>query len=227
MTMDQRYTALFDELEKLAVSSEVSPFMQSRKGRRPIRVAKLIALERHRNSPADEETTGAFEHEMGSGMMDDKLGEDRTLKERAMHGFVRARPYAAAAAQSGIPAALAGKFLFEGGSGRLAGHAARTFGLIGAGAGITNEALKQWAIKNRRRKEAKQILGKTAAMAADLRTRGIGGVVRPPMPTEDSKQESFRRLTNSQKPGMFLNTTKPRHLRAPGPSIPQVAPVPR
>lgn len=161
----------------------------------------------------------------------EKLAEEKDFKERAMSTFVKARPYAAGAAKAGIPAALAGKMLFEGAS--WAPHAARTAGIIGATAGVANEALKEWARRKKRGKLRKEILKqgsakmrKVAAMATDLRRTGIGGVKRPPFATEDSKRLAFKNLNASKKPGQFFGTTQARHLRAPGPSISQISPRP-
>jgi hypothetical protein len=66
-------------------------------------------------------------------------------------------------------------------------------------------------------------IGKTAALATDLRMKGLGGVKRPPEPTEDSKGQAFSLLKNSQKPGSFTNMATPKTLIKPGPSISQVA----
>jgi hypothetical protein len=69
-------------------------------------------------------------------------------------------------------------------------------------------------------------LEKISAMAGDLRMKhpGMGKLTNPP--TEDSKGFAFKQLSNSAKPGKFFNTTKPKQLVAPGPSIKQVAPLP-
>ena len=174
----------------------------------------------------------------------EKLGAEESLKDRAMTGFVKARPYIAGAAKTGLPAALAGRMLFDTaakGSASRAAHAGRTFGLIGAGAGVANVALQRWAQKHKRNKAAKEILKESAALmraqepmrkvamaasAADLRRTGIGGVKRPAFATEGSKGFAEKQLTNAKKPGKFFGMAKPRNLQAPGPSIKQVSPLP-
>jgi hypothetical protein len=68
---------------------------------------------------------------------------------------------------------------------------------------------------------------KTAAMAGDLRVKspGMGKLTNPP--TEDSKGFAFKQLSNAAKPGKFINKVAPKNLVGPGPSIKQVAPLPR
>lgn len=71
-------------------------------------------------------------------------------------------------------------------------------------------------------------LVKIAAFGGDLRTSTFEGskkLTNPP--TEDSKGFAFKQLSNAQKPGKFLNKVEPKHLVRPGPSIKQVAPLPR
>jgi hypothetical protein len=60
-------------------------------------------------------------------------------------------------------------------------------------------------------------------MAGDLRRLGLGGVKRPPFPTEDSKRQAFNMLRNSKQPGLFTAKTEAKNLMKPGPSISQVA----
>lgn len=67
---------------------------------------------------------------------------------------------------------------------------------------------------------------KQAALGADLRIKGLGGVKRPPFPTEGTKNTAFGLLRNSQKPTQFKGMAKPSTLVKPGPSIQQVAPTP-
>lgn len=159
--------------------------------------------------------------------------EQREGGEKAMRGFVNARPYAAEAFKAGVPAAVMGNLM-------LGPKAAKVFGLTGAALGATNVALKQW--EKRHPWRAKRILGqqkkayavpekqltirKVAAMAADLRMKGIGGVKRPPFATEESKNYSSNLLKNSFKPGQFKTHTQPKHLIRPGKSIQQVATLP-
>lgn len=161
------------------------------------------------------------------------------LGTRTMRSFVRARPYAAGFMKGGLPSALVAKTLFPGGESAAAKHLGRYVPLaalgIGGALGVTNEAIQRWAAKNPKTGISKEIekgggvantFLKVTAMATDLRTTGIGGVKRPPMPTEDSKQKAFQAFENSTKPGKFLSSTQPRHLRAPGPSIKQVSALP-
>jgi hypothetical protein len=70
-------------------------------------------------------------------------------------------------------------------------------------------------------------LSKIGGLGADLRMKGIGGVTRPPEPTEDSKNNAFSSLKNSQSVGAFHNVAKPKNLIKPGPTIQQVAPTPQ
>jgi hypothetical protein len=69
-------------------------------------------------------------------------------------------------------------------------------------------------------------LEKIGALGVDLRTKGLGGVTRPPEPTEDSKSNAFNQLKNSQSVGAFKNTAKPTTLVKPGPSINQLSATP-
>lgn len=154
-----------------------------------------------------------------------KLAEDKTkeVAKSTMRGFVKARPYAAGAFEAGVPAAVLGNIV----GGRRLGTA---MGVGAAGLGAANEALKQWEKKHPRK--ARKVLGKqpairkVAAMAGDLRMKGLGGVKRPPFPTEDSKNYSSNLLKNSFKPGQFKTHTQPKHLVRPGPSIQQAATLP-
>ena len=155
-----------------------------------------------------------------------KIAEDqKPVKERALESFVKVRPYAASGFGAGVPAAVFGKIV--GGEGPTGSRLARTLGIVGAGLGMGNEALKQWAKKNKRRRISKAILSKNAAMAGDLRTLGLGGVKRPPFPTEGSKSLAFKQFRASTKPGKFTNVTQPKHLVRPGPSISQTATLPK
>jgi len=70
-------------------------------------------------------------------------------------------------------------------------------------------------------------LDKIAGLGADLRMKGIGGVTRPPEPTEESKGTAFTALKNSQSVAKFTDIAKPKNLVKPGPSIQQVAPTPQ
>jgi hypothetical protein len=166
----------------------------------------------------DSRTLAAFHQEL------EKLAEGK--KEKVIGGFAAARPYVAEAFKAGVPAAVLGNIM----SGQRLG---RVMGVGGAGLGIANTYLRQWAEKNKRHKAAKQLLKegqstirKVAAMAGDLRMKGLGDVKRPPFPTEDSKRLPNNLLKNSLKPGKFTTQTQPKHLIRPGPSITQTATLP-
>lgn len=159
-----------DELEKLGVSSSVSHFVQSRRGRRPIRVQKLIKNEAaylpvpqkgERNQ--DAERAEDLEMEGGSGFADKMASARQILKVGNLEYEVPAR---------------------------------------------------------------QMLIRKVASLAGDLRRNGIGGVKRPPFPTEDSKRHANTLMNQSQRPGQFTGYSKPKNLIKPGPSIPAVATIP-
>lgn len=158
--------------------------------------------------------------------------KEEDTREGVMRRFVKARPYVAAAIKTGLPAGLAAKMLLPTG-GSLEKWGPRAALGLGAGLGLANVAIQRWAEKHPRGEVAKElkkqssVMRKIAAMATDLRRTGLGGVKRPPFPTEDSKQHAFQQFQTSQKPGMFTTHTQAKHLRGPGASIPQVAPMPR
>ena len=161
--------------------------------------------------------------------------EEVSTKEKMLRGAVKAAPWAARFGSSAIPAAVAANFLLPIQSPALKSRIVAGVGLLGGGLGVGDLALRRWAQANPQKVVSKEIAKsggvadmflKVAAMATDLRTTGIGGVKRPPMPTEDSKQKAFQSFENSTKPGKFLSSTQPRHLRAPGPSIKQVSALP-
>jgi len=164
--------------------------------------------------------------------------EPESTKERVMRGAVRATPWVKRFATAAIPTAVAANFLVPLGGSPAKDAIKRRLvagaGLLGGGAGVGEMAIKRWAQANPRKSLAKEIKKegaaglflKVAAMATDLREKGIGGVQRPPMVTEDSKQQAYNKLETASKPGEFLSATKARHLRAPGPSIKQVSTLP-
>lgn len=75
--------------------------------------------------------------------------------------------------------------------------------------------------------EQQYTIRKIATLAVDSRMNGMGGVKRPPFPTEESKRLSFGMLNNSKQVGQLDGTVKPSNLVKPGPSIKQIATVPR
>ena len=158
---------MFDELQKIAASKQMSAHMQSRSGRRPIRAHNLLARDSS-PSPTTPDSVAqnpelepaapaqpAEPSEGGEPVMGKTAAEE--LKERALTGFAKARPYVAEGIKGALPAALFGKIMA--GEGAKGSHAARVMGLLGATAGVTNRALKDWAEKHKRRHVAKKILG--------------------------------------------------------------------
>jgi hypothetical protein len=69
-------------------------------------------------------------------------------------------------------------------------------------------------------------LEKIASLTGDLRLKAPGTNLTN-SPTEDSKSMAYRQLSNSSGPGKFLNRTEAKHLISPGPSIKQIATIPR
>jgi hypothetical protein len=179
-----------------------------------------------------------------------KKDEDRkTLMGRA----VAARPWVVSAAKGALPTASLAALLpvnpkldgltesaaiehAKNRAGKLKSKLIAGAALLGTAAGVTDRAMKEWAVKHPRSTESKQLAGqfktdkgefkKTSAMAGDLRRNGIGGVKEPPFPTEDSKQRAEHQYNMSTKPGQFTNQTQPKHLVRPGPSIHQLATLP-
>jgi len=240
MSMDQSLPAFFEELEKIGVSKRDSFFMQTRSGRRPIRAHKLLEKETSFSRPpeSDSEVSSENEHEYGEGMQE-KLGAEQadSIKHKAMRSAVSARPWVGSAIKGAIPAAVAANFLIPASTPETLKRKSRIvagIGELGAGWGITDRALKDWAKRHPRTDVARalkkqgsaSVIRKVAAMAADLRMKGLGGVKRPPFATEDSKQYAFNQLKNEKAPGNFTTQTQPKHLRRPGPSISQIAALP-
>jgi hypothetical protein len=75
--MDQRLIGLFSELEKIGVNKGLSHFTQSRGGRRPIRVDKLLEKEKAFLPKAqdDDASEDGKDHEMEGGL---GMGEGAT-----------------------------------------------------------------------------------------------------------------------------------------------------
>jgi hypothetical protein len=153
----------------------------------------------------------------------EKIAEDESAKKKAIRGAVTARPWVKDTVKGAVTGGIAANLLF-GQRKKITSAGA----LMGAGAAAGDRLLRGWAKKNPRRKAAKELREQTklGALGGDLRRNGIGGVKRPPMPTEDSKQHAAQQFMNSTKPGKFMNSTQPRHLRGPGPSIHQVSSLP-
>ena len=155
---------VFDELEKIAASKREAGYMQARSGRRPIRAHNLIGRDSTPRSSApnitfpdqvtqDPETEPANQPLADSEEDDAALGKTAAedAKTKALEGFATARPYVAQAVKAGVPAAVLGGIM--GGK-----RTAKVLGAIGAGAGVTNEALQQWAEKHKRKAIAKKLL---------------------------------------------------------------------
>lgn len=77
MSMDQSLPALYDELEKIAISVRDSSFRQTRRGRRPIRVHNMLrketAFKAKAEAPPPEQTgdnAASYEAEAGSGLQE-------------------------------------------------------------------------------------------------------------------------------------------------------------
>jgi len=239
MTMDQKLQSFFEELEKLGVSKRDSSFMQSRKGRRPIRVGRVLEKETAFKRPpkeAEEESDKDHEIEHGNGMEEKSAAIKDSTKRKVIGGAVESRPWVSSAVKAAVPSALTANFLIPATSERAMKYKSRIVagaGLLGAAAGATDLALKRWAKRHPRTEAARALkkqgaatMRKVAAMAADLRMNGIGGVKRPPFATEGSKQFAFNHLKTSKSPGQFTTQTQAKHLRRPGPSIKQIAPMP-
>jgi len=240
MSMEQILPAFFEEFEKIAVSKRDASFMQTRQGRRPIRVHKLLENEAGSSRlPEDSDVASNYEHELGGGM-EDKLGADKETwtrkKRRAEQGAIRAavavRPWLSSGFKAALPAAVSTHWILPG-SIKNKSRIVTGMGILGGAAGVTDRALKNWSARHPNTEMAKELkkqgaatMRKVAAMAADLRRSGIGGVKRPPFATEDSKQFSFNQLKNSKAPGYFTTQTQQKHLRRPGPSIQQIATTP-
>ena len=157
---DTILVGFMDELEKIAASKGSARHMQTRQGTRPIRFSTLLANENRESVTQDtdleqpEPPTNANEEDAGGGdggavKMAKLLTKER--KEKAIGAFAKARPYVAGGVSAGVPLGFLGNIM--GGK-----KTARTLGVLGAAAGVTNEALKDWAEKNKRKRVAKRLL---------------------------------------------------------------------
>jgi hypothetical protein len=166
-----------------------------------------------------------------------KLAKEESLKTKAMQGAVGARPWIKRGLTGAIPTAVAANLMLPMKDSPLKRKLVAGAGILGGVGAMGDLALKRWAKRNPRRKLSRElaaqgqplgksasVMRKVAAMAGDLRMKGLGNVKRPPFPTEDSKRFGFQQLQNSKAPGNFTTQTQPKHLRRPGPSISQVAP---
>ena len=78
MSMDHLLPSFVDEMRKIAVSVKSSPFVQTRIGRRPIRVHNVAKRESALYGTGDEEKSREeakdVEFEAGQGMQDAEVG---------------------------------------------------------------------------------------------------------------------------------------------------------
>jgi hypothetical protein len=252
MAMDQRLLALFGELEKSGVARDVSHFMQTRTGRRPIRVGTLMKKEtaylpdsKRSEQKQDSEKAEDLEAEAGHGFAE-KMASAKERREQAIGAAAKARPWIKSGIKGAIPAAVAANFLIPATKEPWIGRKSKIVAGVtaaGAGLGLADKALRDWAEKNKRKRVAREILKtseaeyevprhqllirKVASLAGDLRMNGLGGVKRPPFPTEDSKRFASTLIDRSKKPGEFTGYAKPKNLLKPGPALSSVATMPR
>jgi len=139
-----------DELEKIAASRVAAPFMQRREGIRPIRVHNLLGRDTVTQDPEMEPAEPPEADQAVDGGAE-KTAREKPFKEKALETFAKARPYVASGVKAGLPMAAIGNLTV----GRKTGIVA---GTVGTAAGVVNEALKQWAEKNKRKSVAKKIL---------------------------------------------------------------------
>ena len=135
--------SMLDELEKIGASCKGTSYQQTRSGRRPIRVGTLLKKERENGTLS-------------------KRANVSDKQEKAMEGFVAARPYVKGAVTGAVPGALLGGVL----GGNKAGHGyklAKGLAAFGATLGTADVGLKQWAAKNKRKKLARRVLAAQGA----------------------------------------------------------------
>jgi hypothetical protein len=251
MAMDQRLLAFFNEIEKLGVGKTLSHFTQLRGGRRPISVGTLLQKETaylpnssQAEKNQDAEKAEDLEVEGGAGFAE-KMAAAKERREKAIGAAATARPWIKSGIKGAIPAAVAANFLIPATEQpwlRRKSKAVAATTLIGAGLGVADKALQDWAARHKRTSLGKEILKtseaeyevprhqllirKVASLAGDLRMKGLGGVKRPPFPTEDSKRFASNLIDRAKKPGDFSGYSKPKTLLKPGPSISSVATMP-
>lgn len=180
--------------------------------------------------------------------------ESEEEPSKVMRGTVAARPWVTSAAKGALPTASLAALLpvnpkvapgmkqeeimlKQVAAGKRKSKLIAGAAALGTAAGLADKYMKDWAARHPHAKVTKKLEGqlhrekgefkKIGAMAGDLRRKGLGGVNEPPFPTEDSKQVAEQQLVNAQKPASFATHTMPRHLVRPGPSINQVATLPR
>ena len=164
---DALLTGFWDEMLKIAVSTQMAGFMQSRRGTRPYRVDTLLQRDARMNSAAPASSMGSADTAPESEASDTTEASDlvdktaqapqaASLSERTMQGFATARPYVTGAFKAAVPAAIATKYVM--GEGPRATRAARIAALAGAGLGAANRGLKDWAEKHQSTAVAQKLL---------------------------------------------------------------------
>jgi hypothetical protein len=167
---------LFDELDKVAARKRSAGFMQSRTGTRPYRVSTLVGRDSG-DIPQRPGTTTSYQHPLSKPdsvaqdteneqasppSMDEETekeaGKRESRTDRALSAFAKARPYAVGAVKAGVPAAVLGGIMGASKTGVRGAHSARVFGALGAGAGVANQAIKDWAERHKRKKISKELL---------------------------------------------------------------------
>lgn len=168
---------LFDELDKVAARKRSAGFMQSRTGTRPYRVSTLVGRDSG-DIPQRPGTTTSYQHPLSKPdsvaqdteneqasppSMDEETEKAAEKKQKrrvesALRSFAAARPYAVSAVKAGVPAAVLGGIMGAGKSGVRGARTAKIMGVLGAGAGMANQAVKDWAEKHPRKKLSKEIL---------------------------------------------------------------------
>jgi len=69
------------------------------------------------------------------------------------------------------------------------------------------------------------VMPKQAGIAGDLRRSGLGGVKRPPFPTDDSTKPQQLNIKRQNNVARFKERTSDKMLRPDGPSVAQLAPT--
>lgn len=157
-------SALVDELEKIAASTQAAGYMQLRRGTRPYRVQTLLEKENTEGFDGftqnpDTELAPPAQLEADDGAEMDtpktaKLSKERksSRSDRALLAFSKSRPYVTDAIKAGVPTAVFGKLLV--GEGARATRAARLLGIFGASAAVTNRALGDLAARKKQRRSS-------------------------------------------------------------------------
>jgi len=74
MMMDQ-YASFFSEMRKIALSSQLSDFQQTRRGRRPLRVSTLLTRQPGTEERDESGSSSASDHEREQGSGFEENGE--------------------------------------------------------------------------------------------------------------------------------------------------------